>query len=214
MKTALIAGYSGLIGRQLLSLLLEDHNYQQVVAIGRRILDIQHPKLTQLIVDFNNLQLDMYNIDDVFCCLGTTMKVAGSKEKFRLVDFQYPVNLAAYCLQNGAMRFALVSSLGANKDSKIFYLKVKGEVETAIGNLGFTRLDIYRPSALLGPRNEKRTGEAISKRIMQLFGFILLGPLKNYRAIDSNKVARAMLYYANTQGSGSNVHMSDELQNF
>lgn len=214
MKTALIAGYTGLIGSQLLSILLKSNHYEKVIALGRRNLDIQHPILLQQKVDFNNIQLDKQKIDDVFCCLGTTMKKAGSKEKFRLVDFHYPVSLASYCLNNGAKQFLLVSSMGADKKSKIFYNQVKGEVENAVSKLGYPRLDMFRPSLLLGDRGESRFAEDLGKVVMKLFGFLFLGPLKNYKAIDSGKVARAMIYYAQEEAEGNYFHLSADLQSF
>ena len=214
MKTALIAGYTGLIGSQLLSILLESDNYDKVIAIGRRNLDIQHPKLIQQKVDFNNIQLGEHSVDDIYCCLGTTMKKAGSKEKFRLVDFNYPVSLASYCLDNGAKQFLLVSSMGADEKSSIFYNQVKGEVENAVSKLGYPRLDIFRPSLLLGSRGESRFAEDLGKAGMKLFGFLFIGPLKNYKAIESSKVAKAMLYFAQEEGAGNYLHLSAELQEF
>ena len=214
MKTALIAGYTGLIGSQLLSILLESNDYDKVIAVGRRNLDIQDPKLIQQKVDFNDIQLDEQNIDDVFCCLGTTMKKAGSKEKFRLVDFHYPVSLASYCLNNGAQQFLLVSSMGADEKSRFFYNQVKGEVEHAVSKLGYPRLDIFRPSLLLGDRGESRFAEDLGKVAMKLIGFLFLGPMKNYKAIDSGKVARAMNYFAQEEGVGNYLHSSADLQKY
>jgi len=214
MKTAVIAGYSGLIGSQLLNLLLESDDYGKIVALGRRNLDIHHPKLIQHNIDFNNIDIEEQDIDDVFCCLGTTMKKAGSKEKFRLVDFQYPVSLANYCLNKGAKQFSLVSSLGADAKSNIFYNKVKGEVEKAISNLGYHRLDIFRPSLLLGARGESRFAEDLGKAGVKLFGFLFAGPLKDYKAIESIKVARAMAYFSKETGSGTTIHLSGKLQKY
>ena len=214
MKTAIIAGYTGLIGGQLLSILLESNNYESVIALGRRNLDIQHPKLVQQKVDFNDIQLEAKKIDDVFCCLGTTMKKAGSKEKFRLVDFQYPVSLASFCLNKGARQFLLVSSMGADAKSGIFYNQIKGEVENTVSKLGYPRLDIFRPSLLFGDRGESRVAEDLGKLAMKLFGFLFLGSLKNYKAIDSGKVARAMNYFAQEEGSGNYLHLSAALQKF
>jgi uncharacterized protein YbjT (DUF2867 family) len=214
MKTAVIAGYSGLIGSQLLKILIESDDYVKVIALGRRSLDIQHPKLIQHNIDFNNIELEEQNIDDVFCCLGTTMKKAGSKEKFRLVDFQYPVSLANYCLNKGAKQFSLVSSMGADETSNIFYNKVKGEVEKTISNLGYHRLDIFRPSLLLGTRGESRFAEDLGKAGMKLLGFLFMGPLKDYKAIESIKVARAMAYFSTETGSGTTIHLSGKLQKF
>ena len=214
MKTALVAGYTGLIGSQLLTILLESSYYDKVIAIGRRSLDIQHPKLIQQKIDFSNIQLDDPNVDDVYCCLGTTMKKAGSKDKFRLVDFNYPVSLASFCLNNGAKQFLLVSSMGADAKSNIFYNQVKGEVENAISKLGYPRLDIFRPSLLLGPRGESRFAEDLGKAGMKLFGFLFIGPLKNYKAIESSRVAKAMLYFAQEEGAGNYFHLSADLQQF
>ena len=214
MKTALIAGSTGLIGSQLLSNLLKSNYYNKVIAVGRRNLDVQHSKLIQQEIDINNILLDQQKIDDVFCCLGTTMKKAGSKDKFRMVDFNYPVSLASYCLNMGARQFLLVSSMGADAKSGIFYNQVKGEVENAVSKLGYGRLDIFRPSLLLGDRGESRVAEDIGKVAMKLFGFLFLGPLKNYEAIDSGKVARAMINFAQEDGTGTYFHLSADLQKY
>ena len=214
MKTALIAGSTGLIGSQLLSDLLKSNYYDKVIAVGRRNLDVQHSKLIQQEIDFNNILLEQQKIDDVFCCLGTTMKKAGSKDKFRMVDFNYPVSLARYCLNMGARQFLLVSSMGADAKSGIFYNQVKGEVENAVSKLGYGRLDIFRPSLLLGDRGESRVAEDIGKVAMKLFGFLFLGPLKNYKAIDSGKVARAMINFAQEDGTGTYFHLSADLQKY
>jgi uncharacterized protein YbjT (DUF2867 family) len=214
MKTAVIAGYSGLIGQQLLTLLLEDTSYQKVIALGRRPIDINNPKLIQQVVDFNNIELAIEPVDDVFCCLGTTMKKAGSKEAFRLVDFQFPINLAEVCLKKGARQFALVSSMGADPNSNIFYNQVKGEVENAISKLGFSKIDIYRPSLLLGKRNESRMAEDTGKLFMKALGFLFVGPLKNYKAIDSKKVANAIHHFSKEESRGKHIHLSGELQKY
>ena len=134
MKTALIAGHSGLVGGELLQLLLNSDKYNKVIAVGRREIDVQHPKLTQQIVDFNKLEIDG-KVDDIFCCLGTTIKKAGSQEKFRLVDYQYPINLGLAGLKAGASAYLLVSAHGASANSSIFYSRVKGEVEEGIQSL-------------------------------------------------------------------------------
>ena len=170
--------------------------------------------MVQQKVDFNDIQLEEQKIDDVFCCLGTTMKKAGSKEKFRLVDFHYPVSLASFCLNKGARQFLLVSSMGADAKSGIFYNQIKGEVENTVSNLGYPRLDIFRPSLLLGDRGESRIAEDLGKVAMKIFGFLFLGSLKNYKAIDSGNVARAMNYFAQEEGSGNHLHLSAALQKF
>ena len=214
MKTALIAGSSGLIGSHLLSILLESEQYDNIISIGRRNLDIEHSKLTQRIIDFNNIDLEDQKVDDIFCCLGTTMKKAGTKEKFRLVDFQYPINIASYFLARGAKRFLLVSAMGAKSNSRVFYNSVKGEVEIAVNKLGYARTDVFRPSLLLGDRGESRFGEDIGKVVMKVFGFFFMGSLKNYKAIKGEKVARAMLHFAQEENSGDYLHLSADLQKY
>ena len=139
MKTALIAGASGLIGSQLLPLLLNGDRYERVNVLTRSALHLEHPKFKNLVVNFDQLSSSgqLLEADDVFCCLGTTMKKAGSKEAFRKVDHTYPLELAKVSKQCGARQYLLVSALGANKNSSIFYNAVKGEVEEAIAAIGF-----------------------------------------------------------------------------
>lgn len=211
MKTALIAGSTGLIGSQLLQLLLNDDYYDRVKAISRKPLEITHPKLENIVLDFDRLaeHHDKLKADDVFCCLGTTIKKVKTKEKFRKVDFDYPVELAKLTKTNGAEQYLLVSALGADKNSKIFYNQVKGEVEEAIGHVGFKSYHIFRPSLLMGDRNESRSGEEAGKVFFKYFGFLV--PVK-YKGIDSIKVARAMQQLAAKHPQGMHIHESKELQ--
>ena len=175
MKTALIAGATGLTGRQLLTELLASDLYGKVIAFIRDELPI-HPKLIQIKIDGENIgQLDSGSrVDDVFCCLGTTMAKAHTKEKFYYVDFTLPYLLAKNSLQHGAKQFLLVSALGANKQSSIYYNQVKGAIEEAISNIGFETVHIFRPSLLLGPRTEKRSAEDAAKFFYRIFGFLIL----------------------------------------
>jgi len=210
MKTALIAGSTGLIGRQLLQLLLESDRYTKVVALTRNDLPA-HPKLEVLKTQFDNLSQwsNKLAADDVFCCLGTTMAKAGSRENFYQVDFFYPLLIAKTAQARGAKQYLLVSALGANPDSTIYYNRVKGEIEQAIREVPFTTVHIFRPSLLLGPREEKRSGENAAKLFYRIFGFLI--PRK-YKAIDSARVARAMLAEAGREQPGQFVHESGELQ--
>jgi len=198
MKTAILAGATGLIGGQLLNNLLESNYYENIVILVRKELPIQSPKLKQVIVDYNNLQLIAENLKchDVFCCLGTTIKKAGSQEEFYKVDFQYCLNLAIETYNNGTSNFYLISSLGANANSKIFYNSVKGKIENAIKNIGFKSCYIFRPSLLLGNRNEFRLGEKIMQMIMKPFSKLMVGSIKKYAAIESKQVAKAIYYIA------------------
>lgn len=213
MKTALIAGSTGLIGNQLLTLLLATNRYDRIIALTRHDLNIEHPKLDELKVDFSILDqyADQLVADDVFCCLGTTMAKAKTKEKFYEVDFTYPLRLAVATKLTGTKQYFLVSALGASKKSSIYYNRVKGEAEEAIGNLGFDAFHIFRPSLLLGPREEQRPGEDAAKVVYKIFGFLI--PSK-YKGVEASKVARAMLHYASKEVTGKHIHESQELQQF
>jgi len=212
MKTALIAGGTELIGNQLLQLLLESDRYDKVIAVTRKELPI-HKKLICIQIDPKNFgKVDTtLPIDDVFCCLGTTMAKARSKEKFYQVDFTFPVALAKNGLTQGANQYLLVSALGASKNASIYYNKVKGEVEEAIAAIGYKALHVFRPSLLLGPRTEKRSGEDAAKFFYKVFGFLI--PAK-YKAIESMKVAKAMLHIASQDKQGNFVYESKDLQIF
>jgi len=211
LKTALVAGASGLIGSQLLRLLVEDKRYTKVVAISRQPLEVIHPKLENVVLEFDQLkqQGQLVKANDIFCCLGTTIKKVKTKEAFRKVDFEYPLELAKIGKEQGAEKYLLVSALGANKKSSLFYNQVKGEVEEAISKIGFSTLHIFRPSLLVGPRQEQRSGEEAAKWVYRIFGFII--PTK-YMAIESIKVAKAMICFAQTNDRGICIHESKELQ--
>lgn len=211
LMIALIAGATGLIGGQLLDLLLDSNRYDSVVALTRKELP-KHSKLIQVKMDqtMGNLGSTL-GIDDVFCSLGTTMAKARSKEKFYEVDFTYPFLLAKNSLGMGAKQFLIVSALGANKNSSVYYSRVKGEIEEAVSGLGFISLHIFRPSLLLGPRQENRSAEEAAKFFYKVFGFIVP---KKYKAIESVTVARAMLQFASREQTGIFIHESAELQDF
>jgi uncharacterized protein YbjT (DUF2867 family) len=212
-KVALLAGTTGLIGSQLLDLLLESNEYEKVIAISRKPLNKTHTKLNNLVCELNQLQNHAAELkaDDVFCCLGTTMKKAKTKEAFRAVDYDAPLALAKFSKENGAKKYLLISALGANKNSSIFYNKVKGEVEEAIGQLGFDSFHIFQPSLLTGPRKEQRTGEEAAQVFYKIFGFLIP---KKFASIESIKVARAMIALAKDEKKGKVVHSSGELQGY
>lgn len=212
-KSALVAGATGLTGNDLLNKLLEDDYYQTVYLLLRKPSGLQHERVKELVVDFDEFnEEEIPTVDDVYCCLGTTMKKAGSKSAFRKVDYHYPLKIAQITLQKGAQQYLLVSSLGANKKSRFFYNCVKGEVEEAIAAAGFKTLHIFRPSILLGPRQEKRSGERIGQIIMRLISPLLIGSLKKYRPIESKTVAQSMLKIAKKELSGSFIFESDKIK--
>ena len=213
MKVALLAGATGLIGSQVLKLLLDDPEYHEVKILTRRAIDVSHHKLRTILADVDSLKnvVGELKADTVFCCLGTTMKKAGSKEAFRKIDFTYPLEIASATHRLGAKQFLLVSALGADPSSSIFYNKVKGETEDAIGKLGFTSFHIFRPSLLLGDRNESRPGEDAAKIVYKYLGFII--PAK-YKGVEASNVARAMIHFARIEKDGKHIHQSIELQSF
>ena len=191
-RTAIVAGATGLVGSHVLSLLIESPHYTGVTALVRRRLDREHPKLKQLVVDFDRLP-PLPEADDVFCALGTTIKKAGSREAFRRVDYEYPVAIARQAAEAGDAQFLLVSSVGADRHSSNFYLRTKGEVEDAIGALPFRGLHVFRPSFLIGERADSRPGERFGIAAARIVGPLLAGPLRKYRAIPAEAVARAMV---------------------
>jgi len=212
-KTALLAGASGLIGSQLLPLLLASERYAKVIVVGRRALPVLHPKLVQVVTELDRLEDVRLQLiaDDVFCCLGTTMKQAGSKEAFYRVDYLYVVTLAAVAASNFAAQFMVVSSLGADPASRVYYSKVKGEMEEAVRQAPFRAIHIFRPSLLLGKRAAPRLGERLGAVVLKGLKPLLRGPLQKYRAVEAGAVARAMLRAAAEEGGGVRVHQSEEL---
>lgn len=194
-KAVLVIGATGLVGESLVKQLLEDDDFSVVKIFARKQLVLNHQKLEQHVIDFNSIEkyADLIKGDVLFCCLGTTIKTAGSKEAFIKVDYTYPYKFAQQAKRNGVEKFVLVSSLGADKNSSNFYLKVKGDVEADLSRLKFKNLIIVRPSMLLGNRKEFRLGEVIGKKIMKALTFIFVGKLKKYKAIESRTVAKAMI---------------------
>jgi uncharacterized protein YbjT (DUF2867 family) len=162
-------------------------------------------------MDFDNLDASKILADDIFCCLGTTMKQAGSKDAFYKVDFTFPLNFAKAGLANGAKQFLFVSSMGADEKSIVYYSRVKGEIERALSDLHYPTLLNLRPSMLEGERENPRTGEKIGNVVMNFFAPLI--PDK-YKVIAGEKVAQAMLELAQRSFKNKNIFESDRLQNF
>ncbi|MDD3180884.1 MAG: NAD(P)H-binding protein [Opitutaceae bacterium] len=215
MKRAVIAGASGLVGGYLLRELLSSPDYGDVVAVGRRPLGVEHAKLTKVVADFSDLRAvaDRLRGDDAFCCLGTTIRKAGTPEKFCEVDHRAVLAFAWVARQGGARRFLLISALGADAGARLFYQRVKGETEAAVQVMGFPTTWIFRPSLLLGPRTEFRMGERVSGVIMRAIGPLLPRSWRRYRAVEAERVARAMRRCAQETGDGHGVRIveSDEI---
>jgi uncharacterized protein YbjT (DUF2867 family) len=215
-NTALIFGASGLVGNALLKLLLESPEYDKVKAFVRKTLPIQHQKLEQIVIDFDNLDNYSSQIigDHIYLCLGTTMAKAGSKDAFYKIDYTYTMDAAKLAAKNGVKKLCLISSLGANPNASVFYSKVTGELENDISNLGIETVHIVRPSLLLGDRDEKRVGERIGIKLSEWLSFIFVGPLKKYKAIHVGTVAKSMFQFMQTQQTGLYIHESIDLQKF
>jgi uncharacterized protein YbjT (DUF2867 family) len=207
----LLAGASGLVGRELLRGLLDEPSVTALHLLVRRSLPIEHAKLTQHVVDFSGLPA-LPPIDDAFIALGTTIKVAGSQQAFRAVDFDAVLAVAKAARAAGAKRLGVVSAMGADARSRIFYNRVKGETEQALSGLGFETLVIARPSLLAGDRHAVgqpvRRGEEIGMQLSRWIGFAIPA---NYRPIGARKVARALLDTV-PRTTGQRVLLSGEMQ--
>ena len=217
-RVALLFGGSGLVGHELLQLLLESPVYTRVISLSRQDIAISHTKLDSRIIDFQDLEgaLEDVSADDVFCCLGTTIKKAGSQEEFEKVDLEYPLRIA-WAMQSKAHHFLVITALGAKADSAVFYSRVKGKLEAGLRNLTYTNLSIFRPSLLSGVRKEQRFFESIGIKVATIGRPLFCGPLKKYAAIPAASVARAMISVAialaeGRGGAGIRIVESDAMQ--
>jgi uncharacterized protein YbjT (DUF2867 family) len=196
-KTATLIGATGLIGSQILQRLLEDPDFTIIKVLVRRPFDLTHPKVQLILLDFADeaaYQAAIAGSDVVFCSVGTTLKQVNSDMvAYRKIDYDIPVNAARFCAATACPKFLLVSSIGADSQSRNFYLKLKGEVEEKVGSLGLPTVSIFRPSMLLGQRAEFRLGEKIGQVLMGVLGFLIPA---QYKAIDVKTVAKAMVTVA------------------
>jgi uncharacterized protein YbjT (DUF2867 family) len=212
--TAVVLGATGLTGNSLVTLLLHDNRFSKVKVLLRSPSLKQRPGLEPVIVDFDDEEglASALHGDVLFCCIGTTIAKAGSKENFRKVDFEIPVRCATIAHRQNMQQFLLVSAVGANPASINFYARTKGETEQAIEKIGFPALHIFRPSVLLGAREEFRLGEWIGKFLILVFYFLLQGRWKKYRPIKAVNVAKAMINAAINTPSGTHVYESDAIK--
>ena len=212
-KNALIAGATGLTGKELVKILLDHPAYEKICVFVRRPLDIEHPKLEQVRVDFNRLDdyKEYFKVDEVFCCLGTTIKKAGSQKAFRRVDYEFPTALGTLAKSAGAQKFLVISAMGADSRSNIFYNRVKGQLEDRLKKLELPALHIFRPSLLLGDRQEFRLGEKAASLLAPVFSPLLRGSMQKYKPIQAEQVAQAMCTAAQSYSGGVAIHLSDEI---
>jgi uncharacterized protein YbjT (DUF2867 family) len=213
-KTALVFGATGLVGQSVVSQLCDLPAYSRIRIFVRRSTGLAvHPKIEEIITDFKDPDTikNFVSGDDLFICLGTTIKKAGTVKKMEEIDRDLPVKIASMASENAVRALAIVSSLGASEKSSNYYLRIKGEMEKGILGLSFRIIVIARPSLLLGERAEKRAGESLSKFAMKAFGKLLAGSLVRYRAIEGADVATAMIR-ALSSLEGVNILESDKLQ--
>jgi len=213
---AILIGATGLTGSLLLEKLLHDPVFTHIKLISRRTAGIQSPRLEEVLIDFDDetrFRKEVTPADVLFCCIGTTQKkVKGDKTAYRKIDFDIPVWAAMFCAQQNTGKYILVSSAGADAASKNFYLRLKGETETAVLQQAIGTVYIMRPSILLGKRNEFRLLESLGKMTMQFFSVLLIGSLSGYRAIQAKDVAGAMLAAATKTTTGRFICHYNEIK--
>lgn len=211
-QKAIVIGATGLIGNQLVRKLLSDDRFETVTVFVRRQNGLSHPKLKEQIVDFDKISewADQIKGDSLFSAMGTTLKKAGSKETQYKIDYTYQLEVAKAAVKNGVSKYVLISSAGANSKSKIFYSRMKGELDEAVQKLGFRKIIILRPSILDGDRKEKRTAEQVSLKISR---WVTQFIFRKYRPIKNETVANAMIETAleNKQPSGTYIYELDEI---
>jgi uncharacterized protein YbjT (DUF2867 family) len=211
-RRALVVGATGLVGSKLVDALLADPHYESVHVLVRRPFVPKRAKLREHVVDFVNLEGFAWPaVDDVYCCLGTTIRTAGSQAAFRAVDHDYPLDVARGALAAGATQYLFVSAMGADPHSSVFYSRVKGELEAAIAALAFHAAIAFRPSLLAGDRAEHRLGERLALAVLQPLRALV--PAR-YRPVADTAVARAMVDFAGRGLAGFHVIPSDVIQAF
>lgn len=214
LKKAIIVGASGLIGNELLNILLQHSYYNEILVLVRKELPMNHPKLIQLVVDFENLDKWSAAItgDVLFCCLGTTKAKSPDLKEYRRIDHDYPVKLGRIAKKNDIDQFHFISAIGANAGSSSFYLKLKGDTEAELESLRLKSLQIYRPSLLTGNRKEKRLAEKVFTIVMKVVNPLLLGSFKKFRSIPATVVAMAMFKQSLKNEVGVFVHPTDKIK--
>ncbi|MFD1884779.1 oxidoreductase [Paenibacillus wenxiniae] len=215
-RIALVAGATGLVGRSLVDILVHEQTYDRIrILVRQTVAHWQpYPQVEQIVTDYDHLeqQAGTWHATDVYCCLGTTIKKAGSQERMYQIDVTYPLRLAELARQQGAEHFLLISAMGADANSRIFYSRIKGELEQQLSRLGYPSLSIVQPSLLLGDREEFRPGERTAAVAARVLSPLLRGSLSKYKPIQATTVAQAMYRLALKRKAGVKVYSSHELQ--
>lgn len=214
-RTALIAGATGLVGRELLQALLDRNQYDKIILLQRKEVNVEDPKVHTVVVeDFDRMEefKEQLQAQDYYCTLGTTIKQAGSKEAFKKVDLDYPLLLAQIAKESpDFQQFLVVTSAGASASSPLFYNNVKGQLEQQLRAMELSSLQIFRPSLLLGNRNEFRLGEEVAKFGSRVLSFFMVGMQRNLWSIEAKDVARAMAIVAAQERNGTHIFGSSEM---
>ena len=212
MTTSIIAGSTGLIGGNVIKVL--SSKKQGAIALTRRAIPNLPPNITEMVIDFDAFEKNgsLPSCNNVFICLGTTIKTAGSKKNFRKVDIDYCLSIARKAKESGAETLSLISSIGANSSSKNFYLRTKGELEESIQSLGFSTVNIFRPSFLVGERSEKRLAEKIAINLAKIMDFFLIGTASKYRSVKAESLAKTMVLKADDKPGVNYFYFDDFLK--
>lgn len=213
MKTAIILGATGLTGGMVLEKLLKDERYDTVKLFSRSTVGINHSKIEEHLIDLFELDkyADSFTADEVYCNIGTTKAKTPNEELYRKIDYGIPVAAAKLAKNNNIKKFLVISALGSDANSKIFYNRTKGEMERDVLKAGIPETYIFQPSLIAGNRKEKRTFEAIGKQVMKVLNFLMIGPLRKYRSIHPETIAKAMIIVANNGFRKQKIE-SDEIK--
>lgn len=212
---AVIVGATGLVGRELVRVLLNAKKYEKVTVIARRRLSIVHPRLEQQLIQFDQLHecpSQWFEDADVFCTLGTTIKQAGSREQFEKVDYHYVTETAKLAKRYNSNKFVVITAMGSDEQSKIFYSRVKGKTEQYLLQLQLRQLIIVRPSLIIGDRNEVRFREALVTKLAAWLSFVFIGRLKPYKPIQAKDIAIGMFKLAKLCNEPSIIVSSEEIE--
>lgn len=213
MRSAIVLGATGLTGGYLLNILLKDPEYSKIILFSRSSVGFQHDKLEEHLIDL--LELEKYKeafiADEVFCCIGTTKSKTPDNETYKKIDLGIPVTAAKLCRQNNIEKFLVISALGADANSSVFYNKVKGEMQHQVLEQGISKTYIFQPSLIAGDREEKRFFENLAIKSFKVLNKLMIGSLRKYRSIHPETIAKAM-YICAKNGYSKILIESDEIQ--